>query len=276
LKKSSFLLLVFIFSVGGCEIFNAPMKGFIEKATRQPFDPNEGPSTDLSGNRSVLGLHTIITPHFVNTGDNSAGYHFVAIDPFISPMTTIIHIPINDIPEYDGPLSMDIDVTNSSFSANAVVTAELNPEGDSAIVTIDRFSRGDLFNLILNLCSDNEIIDSYSLPRIEARCRDSALVIIAVNAPAESALVPAFHPNDGITSYAITPIAPGTESISINAARRSPYSAITLNGSSINGNIANQAITLTPGANLITIQVMADSGETREYAISAYGQAAAH
>ena len=247
-------------SVGDCEKFNAPMKGFYRKGYQAAFRCAGRQAQRRAEDGSVWKQIRAGSPHYYNP---SLCQHWrQACRQQNCRLSFCSHRPFY--------------ISNSSFSANAVVTAELNPEGDSAIVTIDRFSRGDLFNLILNLCSDNEIIDSYSLPRIEARCRDSALVIIAVNAPAESALVPAFHPNDGITSYAITPIAPGTESISINAARRSPYSAITLNGSSINGNIANQAITLTPGANLITIQVMADSGETREYAISAYGQAAAH
>ena len=256
-QKSSFFLLVFILSIAGCEMFNNPMKSFIEKASKRTFSMPGDKSPDQS-------THTIITPHFVNVDGG-----FAAVDPFISPITTVIHIHLNEITEYDGPFSLDIDSGNSSFSANAVVTAELNAEGDIAIITIDRFSRGDVFDLTLNLRADGGIIASYSPPRLEARCRDTALAALAINAPPEAELDFAFYPDGGITSYTVTLSAPGTEYLSISAARRSPYSTITLNGSSINGNITNQAITLAPGANEITIQVRADSGETRDYNFNA-------
>ena len=230
---------MFILVIAGCDMFNSPIKPFIDEAT---------------GMVVPQGHIFYDTLYYRNHAEG-----FVAISPG-DPAT--IHIPLRNPRGHELYVSLEGD---SSWDV------ELSADGGTVIVS----SGGGLnsvYNLTLNVSTLGRPMPSYALPRLEARCRDTYLASFSITSPpaADFTLTPDF--SSGHTDYSLHfPAVPPSGEVTLNAAVAGAFSTATLylNGAQITlaAGTINETLQVSHGS-IIQIRVTAQSGETRLYRIT--------
>ena len=237
-KKPSLLIPLFFVLVSvGCDMFNSPLKSFIDRST----------------NVAIPQDHYFLTDFYRNDG-------FVAIPPGLE---TRIRIPLHN-PRGHG---LSLSVENAPYE----VTVEL--DGDAAVVSISGPQRGELFDLVLSVQDSvtGRLMPSYYLPRLEARFLNANLQSLLVTSPPGIILSPGFAP--GHTSYTAT-VPYGTPYLYVSAALPpGVYSTAALRyGGGLPvpfaGDSILRQIPVSAGAAVITIEVTAESGFQRTYTLT--------
>ena len=186
----SLLILLII----GCDAANAPLKPYIEDATR-----------------SVIALsHSILTSHLVRDAD-------IAIPP---QEQTTISIALRNPRGFDLQLALE-------GPGSAKASAALSANKQSVVVTISNPDRLEVFDLTLRMIANTRAMPPYKLPRMEGRYLIGDLAGISVS---PGSLDVAFNPV--IPEYLLS-VPYGTSSIALTALA-SPFSTSTINGMAYN------------------------------------------